>query len=101
MVENEHIEQFMAWCLKEHIGVTRNSEVFFVGTQTTIQPTLQLSNNIFVHIIDHDVTDTEKVSYGLFSKSFRAIIVLPQDVIPEFVTHISRADFIKHFKIRI
>ena len=101
MVEDKYIEQFMAWCLKEHMGVIRNREVFFVGSNTTIKPTLQLNNNVFVHIIDHDVTDKEKYSYDLFSKSFRTIIVLPQDVIPEFVAHISRADFIKQFKIRL
>ena len=101
MVENKHIEQFKAWCLKEHMRVTRNSEVFFVGNNRTITPTLQLSNNIFVDIIDHDVTAAEKISYDLFAKSFRTIIVIPQDVIPEFVTHVSRSDLSRHFNIRL
>lgn len=101
MVENKYIEEFTNWCLKEHLRVILNKEIFFIDERKTLIPTLQLGNNIFVHIIDNDITPDNEAAYEGFAKSFRPIIVIPKDVIPDLVRNFSRRDLAVHFKINL
>jgi len=101
MVQDKYIQDFMGWCSREHIRVTRNTEIFFINERKTLVPMFQLGNNTFVHIVDTDIPDDEVSMYRAFARSFQTIIVIPKDVVEDLIKHVSRRDIVQRFKISL
>lgn len=101
MVQDKYIQDFTDWCLREHIRAIPNNEIFFINERKTLKPTFQLGNNVFVHIVDNDISAEDESVYNAFAHSFQSIIVIPKGEIDDMIKHISRKDIIKHFKISL
>ena len=101
MVQDKYIQDFMNWCSREHIRVIKNTEVFFLNERKSIIPTFQLGNNMFVHLVDSDITPEDETMYRAFARSFHTIIVIPKDVIADLIKAVDRRDIAKHFKINL
>lgn len=101
MVQDKYIQDFTNWCLREHIRVMPNNEIFFINERKTLKPMFKLGNNVFVHIVDNDIPPEDEPMYQAFAHSFQSIIVIPKEYIDDMISHISRKDIITHFKISL
>ena len=100
MEQDKHIHDFTDWCFREHIRVTKNTEVFFINERKTLMPMFQLGNSVFVHLVD-EIHDDEIGMYRAFAKSFQTIIVIPKDLVPDLIKYISKRDISRYFKISL
>lgn len=101
MVEPKYIQDFENWCLREHIRLIPNTDVFFITERKTLMPMYKLGNNHFVHLVDEDVPEEDYDMYRSFAQSFYTIIVIPKQVVGELIKYFTKKDVNKYFKLSI
>lgn len=93
------IELFGEWCQSEGLLFTKNSAGFIVDNynNTIIRPDYIINGKYYVHIILGYNKNIHEKPYTKFKEHYGKIMVIPKDVVPEFIVLADANYFFKRF----
>lgn len=93
------IDLFEEWCGFEGLNFTKNIEGYIVDNynNTIIRPDFIINGKYFVHIILSYNASIHEKPYTSFKSRFGKIMVIPKDIMPEFVVLANAQYFFKRF----
>ena len=95
---NTATELFHEWCISEGLSIKVNTDSFIVDNYNTIiRPDFIINGKYFVHIILSYNTAMHEKPYNNFKDRYGKIMVIPKDIVPQFVIHANANYFFKRF----